>query len=153
MYAGGIDYVCKKNESRVSHTETEENSEGNVSVKSIALDHGLFLTVAENLIGNAARYAHKKIDVYIGICGSNTDRTKTYLGLSVRDDGIGYPTKLIEEGPKPFGKMEEDAEHFGMGLYTSRMLCMKHGGTLLLENDLSGGARATATFDVEFHIS
>ena len=63
------------------------------------------------------------------------------------------PTKLIEEGPKPFGKMEEDAEHFGMGLYTSRMLCMKHGGTLLLENDLSGGARATAAFDVEFHIS
>ena len=153
VYAGGIDYVCKKNESRVSHTETEENSEGNVSVKSIALDHGLFLTVAENLIGNAARYAHKKIDVYIGICGSDTDCTKTYLGLSVRDDGIGYPTKLIEEGPKPFGKMEEDAEHFGMGLYTSRMLCMKHGGTLLLENDLSGGARATATFDVEFHIS
>lgn len=129
--------------------ECGENGSG----ESIVLDHGLFLTVAENLIGNAGRYANNKIDICISVCESGTDSTKIYLNLSVKDDGIGYPTKLIEEGPKPFGRMEEDAEHFGMGLYTSRMLCMKHGGTLLLENNKSGGARATATFDVELYIS
>ena len=118
----------------------------------IVLDHGLFLTVAENLISNAARHAKNKMEICINVCEKGIDHTKTYLSLSVKDDGDGYPVKLIQEGPKPFGKMEEDAEHFGMGLYTSRMLCMKHGGALLLENDINGGASATATFDVEFHI-
>lgn len=132
-------------------TKTEENSEENR--ERIVLDHGLFLTVAENLIGNAGRYAKNKIDICISVCENDTDCTKTYLNLSVRDDGDGYPAKLIQDGPKPFGRMEEDAEHFGMGLYTSRMLCIKHGGTLLLENDINGGARATAAFAVVFHIS
>lgn len=121
--------------------------------ESIAIDHGLFLTVAENLIGNAGRYAHNKIDVSISVSENNTDCTKCMLSLSIKDDGSGYPAKLIEEGPKPFGRIEETLAHFGMGLYTSQMLCKKHGGTLLLENDRNGGARATAVFDVELHIS
>lgn len=121
--------------------------------ESIIIDHGLFLTVAENLIGNAARYAKNKIDVCVSVSENNSNCAKIYLSLSVRDDGSGYPAKLIEEGPKPFGRIEETSAHFGMGLYTSRMLCMKHGGMLLLENDKNGGARATAVFDTEFHIS
>lgn len=144
---GARDILCGENGSRASHIDTEEHSEG------IVLDHGLFLTVAENLIGNAVRHAKKKIEVYISVCEKDIGHTKTYLNLSVTDDGDGYPVKLIQDGPKPFGKMEEEAEHFGMGLYTSRMLCMKHGGTLLLENDINGGARATASFSVEYHIS
>lgn len=105
----------------------------------VSVDHGLFLTVAENLIGNAARYAKRKIEIEIGMREGN-------LILSVADDGIGYPAELIQNGPKPFGKMEENGAHFGMGLYTSRMLCTKHGGTLILENRDDGGAKATAIF-------
>lgn len=105
----------------------------------VTVDHGLFLTVAENLIGNAARYVKRKIEIEIGVREGN-------LILSVADDGIGYPAELIQNGPKPFGKMEENGAHFGMGLYTSRMLCAKHGGTLLLENRDEGGAKATAIF-------
>lgn len=135
----------------------------------VELDHGLFLTVAENLIGNAARYARSRIKLDLSICedmqfsGNAMDERgeadeqrllemernhRQFLLLTVADDGCGYPMKLIQEGPKPFGRMEEDAAHFGMGLYTSRMLCIKHGGTLSLENDISGGARARAFFEI-----
>lgn len=107
--------------------------------KNVLVDHGLFLTVAENLIGNAARYAGSRIDIDIRV-------TKDSLILAVKDDGCGYPVKLIQDGPKPFGKMEEDAAHFGMGLYICQMLCAKHGGELLLENAVNGGASATAIF-------
>lgn len=107
--------------------------------KNVLVDHGLFLTVAENLIGNAARYAGSRIDINVSV-------TKDSLILAVKDDGCGYPAKLIQEGPKPFGKMEEDAAHFGMGLYICQMLCAKHGGALLLENAVNGGASATAIF-------
>lgn len=111
---------------------------------SAVLDHGLFLAVAENLIGNAARYARDRIDINISV-------VRNELILSVNDDGSGYPSKLIQDGPKPFGKMEEEATHFGMGLYICQMLCMKHGGRLALENDsINGGAKATAVFETGF---
>ncbi|MDO5539118.1 MAG: HAMP domain-containing sensor histidine kinase [Eubacteriales bacterium] len=106
---------------------------------TIQLDHGLFLTVAENLIGNATRFAKSKITIRL-------EQKKNFLLLSVTDDGPGYPVELIQNGPKPFGKMKEDSAHFGMGLYSSQTLCLKHGGTLTLENRKGYGATATASF-------
>ena len=106
------------------------------SRQSVELDHGLFLTVAENLIGNAVRYANNRISIRLSVCEDRQymDDGRKHLIMTVADDGNGYPVKLITEGPKPFGKMEEDASHFGMGLYTSIMLCTKHGGMLVLTN-------------------
>ena len=43
------------------------------------------------------------------------------------------PDQLLQSGPKPFEKSGESAEHFGMGLYSSGLLCRKHGGVLRLE--------------------
>ena len=150
------------------------------TVESVLVDHGLFLTVAENLIGNAARYAKSRICVELAVCegerlfsissehcsvlrqqsltGMRRDRGDNsleegrknglFLIMTVKDDGQGYPPELVQEGPKPFGRMEEDAAHFGMGLYTSRMLCQKHGGALFLENGKSGGASSIAFFQI-----
>lgn len=95
---------------------------------TVQLDHGLFLNVAENLIGNAARFAQSNLILCIEDLGD-------YLLLTVTDDGPGYPAELVKNGPKPFGKMQEDATHFGMGLYSSQTLCLKHGGNLTLKNE------------------
>lgn len=113
---------------------------------SVRLDQGLFLTVAENLIGNAARFAQKKLLIRIEV---RVEKQKKFLFLSVIDDGAGYPAKLLQNGPQPFGKMEENAAHFGMGLYSSQILCLKHGGTLQLENTNDHGASATASFEIK----
>lgn len=107
----------------------------------IQLDHGLFLTVAENLIGNAARFAKSKIIICL-------EQRENFLLLSVADDGPGYPVELIQNGPKPFGKLNGDSAHFGMGLYSSQTLCLKHGGTLTLTNRKDLGATATASFQI-----
>lgn len=107
---------------------------------TLRMDHGIFLNVAENLIGNAARFAGKKLEIALSLA-ENT------LFLSVMDDGPGFPAGLLESGPKPFGKMEENAEHFGMGLYSSSLLCLKHGGSLRFKNSQTG-AIATASIQV-----
>lgn len=109
----------------------------------IRIDHGIFLTVAENLIGNAARFAQTKLEVTLCVKGN-------ILFLAVIDDGPGFPAELLKSGPKPFGKLEESAGHFGMGLYSSNLLCLKHGGILRLENRSSGGAIATASIQINF---
>ena len=107
---------------------------------TLRMDHGIFLNVAENLIGNAARFAGKKLEIALSLA-ENT------LFLSVMDDGPGFPAGLLESGPKPFGKLEENAEHFGMGLYSSSLLCLKHGGSLRFKNSQTG-AIATASIQV-----
>lgn len=106
---------------------------------TMKVDHGIFLTVAENLIGNAGRFACGKLEILIIL------EEDTWF-LIVRDDGPGFPSELLKRGPKPFGKVGENTEHFGMGLYSSSVLCLKHGGELRLENSTEGGAVATASF-------
>ena len=103
------------------------------------LDHGLFLTVAENLIGNASRFARARLEITLTLV-ENT------LCLTVADDGPGFPDDLLRSGPKPFGKT--GGEHFGMGLYSSGLLCRKHGGSLRLENRAGGGAAAAASLKI-----
>ena len=120
----------------VSLPENENKAEGKVH-----LDHGIFLNVLENLTGNAARFAKSRLRVSL-------KEEKEFAVLSVWDDGPGYPIELIQSGPKPFGKMKEEAAHFGMGLYSSQLMCRKHGGRLRLENPAEGGALAEAFFQV-----
>lgn len=98
---------------------------------TVRIDHGLFLTAAENLLGNAARYARERIAV----------------SLTVDGDGPGFPEELLRDGPKPFGKRSEGGEHFGMGLYSCSLLCAKHGGALTLTNQ--GGASAEASLQID----
>ena len=106
----------------------------------VNLDHGLFLTVAENLIANAARFACSRMELSL-----KTDNG--FLMLTVTDDGLGFSQELIQNGPKPFGKQDGDAAHFGMGLYTCKLLCQKHGGDLWLKN--SPGAVVAASFQFQ----
>lgn len=106
---------------------------------TIRIDHGIFLTVAENLIGNAARFAHEKLEIRLTLA-------EDVLCLTVSDDSPGFPAQLVKNGPKPFGKLEESPEHLGMGLYGSSLLCLKCGGELRLENRPAGGAEVTAFF-------
>ena len=101
------------------------------------LDHALFLTVAENLMGNAARFARRRIRIDLAL-------SEGFLSLTVSDDGNGYPAQLVNDGPKPFGTQDANPEHFGMGLYSSLILCQKHGGSLKLRN--REGAVASASF-------
>lgn len=101
-----------------------------------ALDHGLFLTVAENLIGNAARFGCSELMVSLALEGD-------ILRLTVTDDGPGFSAELLKSGPRPFGRAKEEVSHFGMGLYSSQLLCRKHGGDLRLENRPGGMAEAS----------
>ena len=107
---------------------------GNTAVgKAIFIDQSVLMQITENLVSNAIRFAKQTVSVAILI---ETDK----LTLTVNDDGIGFPEKLLKNGIQPFGKGNEDAEHFGMGLYICELLCRKHGGELKIRNDSFGAA-------------
>lgn len=99
--------------------------------RSVCLDRSILFQIAENLLSNALRFARQNIDIS---CSVN----ETILELSVADDGGGFPASLIRDGVRPFHKGREDAEHLGMGLYTCKLLCERHGGTITIQNHAVG---------------
>ena len=111
---------------------------GSSDPSAVLLDKGMLLQVAENLTANALRFAKQTVSVTLSINDNG-------LELEVADDGCGFPAELLKKGIQPFQKHSEEAEHFGMGLYICKVLCEKHGGSLLLENH-KNGAYATAIF-------
>ena len=109
--------------------------------KPVLVDKSILFQITENLISNALRFAAHNIDVF---CSVN----EGILELSVTDDGCGFSDALIKNGIQPFQKGNEDAEHFGMGLYTCNLLCQRHGGSILLKNN-TVGANVLATLKIQ----
>lgn len=99
----------------------------------IYVDRNVLFQIAENLVSNAVRFA--KQDIFVSL--SYTDGM---LVFEAADDGDGFPAELLKNGIQPFQKGSEDAEHFGMGLYLSELLCKKHGGSMEIENRPAGAA-------------
>ncbi len=85
---------------------------GNVAIETavadaaVAIDHGLFMTVAENLIANGSRFAERELMIGLEMADS-------FLLLSVMDDGPGFSDELLQNGPKPFGRGKEYTTYSG----------------------------------------
>lgn len=98
-------------------------------LEPVWVDKGIFFNVAENLVANAIRYAKRNITILLLI-------KKDEIILSVRDDGDGFSSVILNKGIKPFLRGEENdthKSHFGIGLYVCRLLCEKHRGSLKLK--------------------
>jgi len=108
--------------------------------RQLWVDVDVIHNVAENLVSNALRYGENKVQVEM-----SCDTEK--IVLCVKDDGVGFSKKVLDKGAVPFLRDDhiENEQHFGMGLYICHLLCEKHGGELVLENDETG-AKVTATF-------
>lgn len=106
----------------------------------IQIDLELVMEVTENILSNALRYGKEMVEILIS-------REKDNLAITVRDDGAGF-TENMENVTKLFyhSNPKDDLQHFGMGMYISRIFCEKHGGKLLIANQKQGGAVVKALF-------
>ena len=109
----------------------------------LAVDRSLVEEVAENLVGNAARFAAARVE-------ARMDVRDGFLVLTVEDDGPGFSPAALEQGCAPFFSEAPSKDHFGLGLNIAALLCDKHGGSLALGNRAEGGARTTARFALNF---
>ncbi len=135
---------CPSLEVEVSAGEVSGGEIDSPGRREALLDHGIFLTVAENLIDNASRFAENRVEITLST-------QEGMLMLTVEDDGAGFPDNVLKDGPKPFGRTGVENRHFGMGLYGSSLLCEKHGGSLHLENRPGGGTAVSAVFSGKYY--
>ena len=107
----------------------------------LAIDLPLVEEVLDNLLSNACVHASTRVAFDMMVDAG-------VLTVVVTDDGPGFTPEALRRGCDPFFSENKSAEHFGLGLNVSSVLCGLHGGRIALANAGSGGARVIATFDV-----
>lgn len=107
----------------------------------LAIDLSLVEEVLDNLLSNACVHASSIVTFDMMVDAG-------VLTLVVTDDGPGFTPEALHRGCDPFFSENKSAEHFGLGLNVSSVLCGLHGGKIALANAETGGARVIATFDV-----
>ncbi len=120
-------------EKMVHFFETDKliNFETDPYFHSILIDKSILFQIAENFMSNALRFAKQSVSI-------SCTMTEDMFKLTVTDDGCGFPISLIKNGIQPFQKGSGDSEHFGMGLYTSKLLAERHSGSITIQNTQTG---------------
>lgn len=124
--------------------ELASRSESAESIRhdmTVLLDLSLVEEVLDNLLSNACAHAVSSVTFDMMVDAGT-------LTLVVTDDGPGFTPEALHRGCDPFFSENKSAEHFGLGLNVSSVLCGLHGGEIALTNVETGGARVIATFDV-----
>lgn len=109
---------------------------------NLFFDENIILRVVENIISNAFRYARNNVSILIYL-------EQELLTFVIEDDGIGFSKESLKLALRPFYKdktLNDSNAHFGMGLYISKILCEKHGGSISIENNSTNSAKITAKF-------
>ncbi|EIS9631114.1 TPA: sensor histidine kinase [Clostridioides difficile] len=109
---------------------------------NLFFDENIILRVVENIISNAFRYARNNISILIYL-------EQELLTFVIEDDGIGFSKESLKLALRPLYKdktLNDSNAHFGMGLYISKILCEKHGGSISIENNSTNSAKITAKF-------
>lgn len=107
----------------------------------LAIDLPLVEEVLDNLLSNACVHASSSVAFDMMVDAG-------VLTLVVTDDGPGFTPEALHRGCDPFFSENKSAEHFGLGLNVSSVLCGLHGGKIALTNAETGGAWVIATLDV-----
>ncbi|MBQ6181572.1 MAG: HAMP domain-containing histidine kinase [Ruminococcus sp.] len=116
----------------------------NVPDVTLYTDQELIMQVFENLVSNALRYTASCVSV-------KAELLEGRFSITVSDNGKGFSDEALRKAWQPFYRddKEENKEHFGLGLYICRLLCMKCGGQLTVKNGSDGGGMVTAEFSVK----
>ncbi|HGM1528902.1 TPA: ATP-binding protein [Clostridioides difficile] len=107
---------------------------------NLLFDENIILRVVENIISNAFRYARNNVSILIYL-------EQELLTFVIEDDGIGFSKESLKSALRPFYRdktLNDSNAHFGMGLYISKILCEKHGGSISIENNSTNSAKITA---------
>lgn len=101
-----------------------------VVVRSPEIIHGI-----GNIIQNAVQFARSTVSV-------STAWDAESIRVSIRDDGPGFPTGVLEHVGEPYISSRANPDgHMGLGIFIARTLLQRSGAGVAFENDRTGGAR------------
>ncbi|MCH9695544.1 MAG: HAMP domain-containing histidine kinase [Gammaproteobacteria bacterium] len=105
--------------------------------ETVLVDERMFRRVMMNLIRNAARFAHRYVNVVWNIY-------PLHFTVRVEDDGQGIPPGKRERLFEPFTRLDQsrsrDSGGVGLGLAVVKSITEKHKGTIRVTDSELGGA-------------
>lgn len=103
-------------------------------------DRDLLLIVANNLIGNAVKYAPEGASVVLSL----RDDASTRMSVEVYNDGVPIPQDQKERLFEKFSRLEtaesKKARGTGLGLFIAKEIIGSHGGRIWVETREKGNA-------------
>ena len=105
----------------------------NMFLKTLAIKRAL-----SNIIGNSIKFAKDKIQIFVS-------ENKESVMITVDDDGVGIDENLRNEALKPFNKLNESKDGFGLGLSIANSIVSAHGGKISLLSSPIKGLRVILT--------
>lgn len=106
-------------------------------------DHVRVSQILWNLCGNAVEYTRKDGEVTISVTLQNEDENNIQLNFSVKDNGIGIDSALLESIFEPFIQATPATSRkygTGLGLSISKKLVELHGGAIAVQSTLGEGS-------------
>jgi len=108
----------------------------------LAADPDLLRIVTVNLLDNAVKYGHEKIEVKVEVRVE-----EGWLVVSVWNEGVGFTPEQATRLFKRFSRLQqkgtEDRRGSGLGLYLTWWIVQKHGGRIQAESEPGAWARFT----------
>ncbi len=115
------------------------------------VDQGKIRFVIQNLIENAIKYSNEKDKVLV-----STHEENNMLVITVKDTGIGIndadKIKIFEKFFRTKNAKEKEEIGTGLGLYTSKNIIEKHGGTMTFQSTEGQGTTFSISLPFESKI-
>ncbi len=114
---------------------------------SLWADRRAFKQVLINLLSNAVKFTPEGGKVTVA---ASVDRD--FMAISIRDTGIGIPSRDIEKLGRPFEQVENQFTKTkggsGLGLAISKSFVELHGGMLSIKSAVGQGTDVTVSFPI-----
>jgi len=107
------------------------------------VDYSQLDQVMANLLENAARHAPPGSHIHVRGRDAGDDRVE----FSVEDEGAGIPSEERSRAFEPFQR-GSNSTGSGVGLAICRAIVDANGGTIAIEDGVTGGARVVVTLPV-----
>jgi len=109
----------------------------NLEVKQILFSKKNLRSIIYNLISNAIKFKGEE-SLIIKI---RTEQNFDNIILTVQDNGIGIPKEGMNKVFEMYGRLNQDIEGHGIGLYLAKKIVHAAGGNILVESEPGKGSR------------
>lgn len=108
-----------------------------LEVKEIFFSQRNLRSILYNMISNALKFTRRE-DPLIQI---HTRKEGNHIVLTVEDNGIGIPKESLDKIFAIYGRLNQDIEGNGVGLYLARKMVHAAGGDITVESEPGKGSK------------
>ena len=120
-----------------------------VSSESVDVIYDQLVRAVMNVIKNASEHTPEGGKIKVMVTDQDEHNNIGKLKFVIEDTGSGFSEEALKHGTEQFF-MDDNSRtggtHYGIGLFSAKKVAEKHGGSIILANTETGGARVTISF-------